>query len=297
MRDEPSSPVFRFAPSPNGALHLGHAYSALLNENLARETDGRLLLRIEDIDQTRCTPALEAQMIADLAWLGLDFTPPHRRQSDHFDDYQQALDRLIGRGLAYPAFMSRGDIRAWISDQERATGKPWPRDPDGAPIYPALDRHLSASEREARIAAGVPFAWRLDMAAALAMVGPDLSWVESGQGPSGEHGIIVADPGAWGDVMLARRDTPTSYHLSVVVDDALQGVSDVVRGRDLFFATAIHRLLQHLLSLPAPRYHHHRLILGDDGTKLSKSKGDEGVAALRNAGIDPVTIRNELGFR
>jgi glutamyl-Q tRNA(Asp) synthetase len=296
MSAVPSSPVFRFAPSPNGAVHLGHAYSALLNEKLARETDGRLLLRIEDIDQTRCTPALEAQMITDLAWLGLDFTPPHRRQSDHFDDYRQALDQLTGRGLAYPAFMSRGDIRAWISDQERETGKPWPRDPDGAPIYPALDRYLSASEREARIATGAPFAWRLDMAAALAMVGPELRWLESGEGHSGEHGIIVADPAAWGDVMLARRDTPTSYHLSVVVDDALQGVTDVVRGRDLFHATAIHRLLQHLLSLPAPRYHHHRLILGDDGTKLSKSKGDEGVAALRDAGIDPITIRSDLGF-
>ncbi|WP_404862950.1 tRNA glutamyl-Q(34) synthetase GluQRS [Georhizobium sp. MAB10] len=296
MSAVPSSPVFRFAPSPNGALHLGHAYSALLNEKLARETDGRLLLRIEDIDQTRCTPALEAQMIADLTWLGLDFTPPHRRQSDHFDDYRQALDQLIGRGLAYPAFMSRGDIRAWINDQEREIGKPWPRDPDGAPIYPALDRHLSASEREVRIATGAPFAWRLDMAAALAMLGQHLSWVENGEGPSGEHGIIAADPAAWGDVMLARRDTPTSYHLSVVVDDALQGVTDVVRGRDLFHATAIHRLLQHLLSLPAPRYHHHRLILGDDGTKLAKSKGDEGVAALRDAGIDPITIRSDLGF-
>ncbi|VVT29703.1 tRNA glutamyl-Q(34) synthetase GluQRS [Rhizobium sp. EC-SD404] len=297
MSELPQKPVFRFAPSPNGALHLGHAYSALLNEQLARKTDGRLLLRIEDIDQTRCTPALEAQMISDLAWLGLDFAPPHRRQSDHFEDYRQALDQLIGRGLAYPAFMSRGDIRAWIGDQERETGKPWPRDPDGAPIYPALDRHLSASAREARIASGEPFAWRLDMEAALAMVGEELSWLETGEGPSGAHDIIAAEPAVWGDVMLARRDTPTSYHLSVVVDDALQGVTDVVRGRDLFFATAIHRLLQHLLSLAAPRYHHHRLILGDDGTKLSKSKGDTGIAALRDAGIDPVTIRIKLGFR
>ena len=288
--------VLRFAPSPNGALHLGHAYSALLNEKIAAQLGGRLLLRIEDIDTARCTPALEAAMIADLDWLGVGFEQPYRRQSQHFDEYRTALDRLIAGGFAYPAFMSRGELRAAIERFEAESGASWPRDPDGAPLYPPGDRERCETERKALMGAGHPFAWRLDMARALEAVGDDITWTESGRGPAGETGRIAADASAWGDVILARRDTPTSYHLSVVVDDALQGVTHVVRGRDLFHATAVHRVMQWLLGLPAPEYHHHDLILAGDGTKLSKSKGDTGIAALRDAGVTAGDIRHRLGF-
>lgn len=295
MSEKTLPPVFRFAPSPNGALHLGHAYSALINEKLARKCGGRLLLRIEDIDATRCTPALEAAMIADLEWLGLSFERPFRRQSEHLDAYREALARLIDRGLVYPAFLSRGELREVIARHE-ATGAPWPRDPDGAPLYPDHDRRLSSDERRQRIGAGAPFAWRLDTAKALATLSGPLLWTERGAGPSGEEGRIEADPAAWGDVALARRDGPTSYHLSVTVDDASQGVTDVARGRDLYRATSVHRLLQALLGLPAPFYHHHDLVVGPDGAKLSKSRKDAGLAALRAAGETPISIRRRLGF-
>ena len=285
---------FRFAPSPNGALHLGHAYSASLNQGFAQTTGGALLLRIEDIDTVRCTPELEAAICRDLAWLGLEWETPVRRQSEHFDAYRDALDTLIARELVYPAFMSRAEMRAHIIEQE-ATGQPWPRDPDGVPVYPALDRAMSKRQRETAMASGAPFAWRLDMEKAFAEVGA-LSWRET----SGLLLDIVeeaeADPAAWGDVILARRDTPTSYHLSVVVDDALQGITHVVRGADLRAATSVHRVLQALLGLPAPAYHHHRLILGPDGHKLSKSRGDLALAALREAGQTPDDIRRLVGL-
>lgn len=288
-------PVFRFAPSPNGRLHLGHAYSALLNHDMAREAGGRFLLRIEDIDTTRCRPEFEAGIFEDLAWLGVEWEEPVRRQSEHFDDYRAALERLADAEIVYPAFMSRGEIRAHILDEE-GSGRPWPRDPDGAPLYPALDRRLPAAERRRRIAEGAPFAWRLDMAAALAHAGEPVFWSEAGHGPAGETGKVEANPQAWGDVVLARREVPTSYHLAVVVDDAVQGITHVVRGRDLFHATAVHRLLQEVLGLPAPAYVHHDLVLGPDGRKLSKSLQDTAIAALRAAGSTQADIRRMVGL-
>lgn len=283
------TPTFRFAPSPNGELHLGHAFSALLNADLARASRGRLLIRIEDIDQTRCRPEFEAAILDDLAWLGLDWEKPVRRQSEHFGAYAEALGRLKAMDLVYPSFMSRAEIRAATAATE------WPRDPDGAPLYPALDRDLGPDEAARRIAGGTPFAWRLKMDAAIARVDP-IAFTELGSGPDGETGTIPADPGRWGDVVLARKETPTSYHLSVVVDDAHQGVTDVVRGVDLFHATSVHRLLQELLGLPAPTYRHHRLILDAMGHKLSKSEGATGLAALRAAGATPGDIRKLLGL-
>jgi len=288
-----TAPVFRFAPSPNGPLHLGHALSALINAEMARATGGRLLLRIEDIDAARCRPEYEQAIYRDLAWLGIGWEQPVRRQSEHFDEYRAALGKLDALGLVYPTFESRGEIARLVAEQERHG--PWPCDPDGAPHYPGLARALSPAERRRRIAAGDPYALRLDMAAALARVGA-LAWTEIGAGPGGETGGVAAAPDAWGDVVLARKEAPTSYHLAVVVDDALQGVTEVVRGQDLFWATSVHRLLQALLGLPAPDYHHHRLILDASGQKLSKSTRATALGALRDGGVGPADIRKMLGL-
>jgi glutamyl-Q tRNA(Asp) synthetase len=290
-----TEPVFRFAPSPNGALHLGHAYSAMLNHDMAREAGGRFLLRIEDIDTGRSTAEFEQAVYDDLHWLGLTWQEPVRRQSEHFDDYRFALESLADEGLAYPAFMSRGEMRAFIAEAEEG-GTPWPLDPDGAPLPPPTDRERSERERRQRVNDGEPYAWRLDINAAIGRVGERLFWQESGEGPSGETGVVAADPAAWGDVVIARRDVPTSYHLAVVVDDALQGVTHVVRGRDLFHATSVHRLLQELLGLAPPAYHHHRLILDREGRKLSKRWRDSGIAALREAGTTPSDIKRMVGL-
>jgi glutamyl-Q tRNA(Asp) synthetase len=283
--------VFRFAPSPNGRLHLGHAYSALLNQLLATAAGGKLLLRIEDIDRERCRPEYEAGIREDLAWLGIAFDGEPRRQSEHFADYTAALDRLRDMGLVYPAFLSRAEMARFVAERE-AAGRPWRRDPDGAPFFPPVDRERPGSDADARLRAGEPHALRLDMAKAVALAGP-LDWRESG---GGARQLVPAEPAAWGDVILAGRETPTSYHLSVVVDDALQGVTDVVRGRDLFAATSVHRLLQKLLGLPAPRYHHHRLITDETGRKLAKSSGDTGLAELRAAGVTPAEVRARVGL-
>ncbi len=283
-------PVFRFAPSPNGQLHLGHALSAILNHDMAKAERGRFLLRIEDIDIARCTPEFEAGIVKDLEWLGLDWEKPTRRQSEHLDLYREALGQLIDRSLVYPAFLTRGAIKAAVADFE-ANGKSWPRDPDGAPLYPGEERLLSADARQRLLASGKPHAWRLDMARASAELEAPLTWQENGAGPDGQTGVIAADPAAWGDVVLSRSDAPSSYHLAVTLDDALQGVSHVVRGNDLFHATSVHRLLQGLLGLPEPVYHHHRLILGPDGRKLSKSNRDTGIAAFRDAGRTPNDIK------
>src|SRR6516162_7539675 len=237
--------VFRFAPSPNGYLHLGHALSALLNADMARAVNGRVLLRIEDIDRARCRPEYEAAIYQDLAWLGLAWEEPVRRQSEHLAAYREALDRLAAMGLVYPSFESRGEIARLVAAREQ-TG-PWPRDPDGVPLYPGAAKQLSVDERERRMEAE-PYALRLDTAKALARVS-DLHWTETGRGPAGETGRVPARAEQWGDVVLGRKDTPTSYHLAVVIDDALQGVSDVVRGEDLFWSTGVHRLLQQLLGL------------------------------------------------
>ncbi|MGY8636377.1 tRNA glutamyl-Q(34) synthetase GluQRS [Bradyrhizobium sp. 14AA] len=286
-------PVFRFAPSPNGHLHLGHAFSALLNFDRARETGGRLLLRIEDIDATRCRPEFETAIYEDLAWLGIAWETPVRRQSEHLAEYGAALDKLSALGLVYPAFESRAEIARLVTARE-ANG-PWPRDPDGAPLYPGDAKSLPDDERARLIASGAPYALRLDMAAACRNAA-DLTWDELGEGPDGERGIVPARPEAWGDVILARKETPTSYHLSVVVDDALQGVSEVVRGQDLFHATSVHRLLQVLLGLPEPAYRHHALIRDETGQKLSKSGRSTGLRELRAAGMTPAGIRQLMGL-
>jgi glutamyl-Q tRNA(Asp) synthetase len=285
--------VFRFAPSPNGYLHLGHAFSALLNADMAKAAGGRLLLRIEDIDETRCRPEFEAAIYEDLAWLGVGWEKPVRRQSEHYDDYCAALAKLDAMGLMYPSFESRAKIATLVA--ERETGTPWPCDPDGAPLYPGTAKSMTAAQRAKRIADGEPYALRLDMTAATAGAGA-LTWNETGLGPSGEAGIVAANPALWGDVILARKETPTSYHLAVVIDDAAQGVTDVVRGQDLFHATSVHRLLQWLLGLPEPGYRHHRLIRGEDGRKLSKSTQSTGLRELRAQGVRPADIRRLAGL-
>jgi glutamyl-Q tRNA(Asp) synthetase len=292
--EKPMTPtIFRFAPSPNGYLHLGHALSALLNFDMARAAGGKLLLRIEDIDETRCRPEYEQAILDDLAWLGVEWEQPVRRQSAHLDDYRAALARLEAQGLLYPSFESRADIAALVAERERAGA--WPRDPDGAPLYPGNAKSISPAERKRRIETGERYALRLDMAAAVARVG-SLAWTETGQGPGGESGVVAAVATAWGDVVLARKETPTSYHLAVAVDDALQGITHAVRGQDLFLATGVHRLLQTLLGLPVPVYHHHRLLLDADGRKLSKSTQATGLRELRAQGATPADIRRMVGL-
>jgi len=286
-------PVFRFAPSPNGYLHLGHAFSALLNLDLARQTGGRLLLRIEDIDLTRCKPEFETAIYEDLTWLGIAWDGPVRRQSEHLADYREALEKLSAQNLVFPSFETRAEIAKLVAQRE-ASGR-WPRDPDGAPLYPGTAKLLSSDERARLLGSDAPYALRLDMAAACARAG-DLFWAEHGEGPDGEIGAVAARPEAWGDVVLARKETPTSYHLSVVVDDALQGVTEVVRGQDLFWSTSVHRLLQQLLGLPQPAYRHHRLILDAAGGKLSKSTEATGLRELRAGGARPADIRGLVGL-
>jgi glutamyl-Q tRNA(Asp) synthetase len=287
------SRILRFAPSPNGYLHLGHAYSALLNHDMARELGGRLLLRIEDIDPARCRPDYEEAIYEDLRWLGISWQEPARRQSEHFADYEAALAKLEAQRLIYPSFESRAEIAAMIEDLDRHGS--WPRDPDGVPIYPGRARRLSAAECRRRREAGEPFALRLAMDKAMARAGV-LTWTETGAGPSGQTALITAAPQMWGDVILARKDSPASYHLAAVVDDALQGVTDIVRGQDLFWSTSIHRLLQALLGLPEPTYHHHKLILDEAGQKLAKSTNATGVRELRAAGSKPFDIRRMVGL-
>ena len=286
--------IFRFAPSPNGYLHLGHAYSALLNDDMARMLDGRLLLRIEDIDAARCRPEYAAAILEDLRWLGIAWQPDVRRQSEHFDDYQAVVSRLEAMGLLYPSFESRGEIAALVAERDRR-GR-WPRDPDGAPLYPGHARKMAKAESDRRRRDGETFALRLAMDAAVARAGV-LTWTETGQGPQGQSGVVAAMPQMWGDVVLARKETPTSYHLAVVLDDALQGVTDVVRGQDLFWSTAIHRLLQALLGLPEPAYHHHKLIVDAAGRKLSKSTLATSLRDLRASGATPADVRRMAGLR
>jgi glutamyl-Q tRNA(Asp) synthetase len=294
-----TTPIFRFAPSPNGYLHLGHALSALLNFDMAQRSGGRFVLRIEDIDAARCRPEYEAAIYEDLAWLGLRWDEPVLRQSARLDAYEAALGQLGAMGLTYPSFESRAEIAHLVAERDRVG--PWPRDPDGVPLYPGNAKNLSAAERRRRQEAGDPFALRLDMAAAIALAGRrdcgrPLSFAEIGAGSNSDTHCVVADPAAWGDVILARRDVPTSYHLSVVIDDAFQGVSHVVRGHDLFHATSLHRLLQELLGLPPPVYHHHRVICDAEGRKLSKSTRATGLRGLRAAGATPADIRQAVGF-
>ncbi len=289
------TPVFRFAPSPNGELHLGHAYSALLNYDMAQKIGGRFLLRIEDIDIERCNLEFEAQMLDDLAWLGIKWDDKPRRQSEHFDDYSAALDALEVEKLVYPAFMSRSERKREIARFKEGGGL-WPRDPDGAPLYPDADRKRTPQERREMINVGKEFALRLDMNRALDDLKDDLFWHETGTGPEGETGLVKFNALQWGDVQLGRRDVPASYHLAVVIDDALQGITHVVRGRDLFHATSVHRLLQELLGFSPPVYHHHDLILAEDDRKLSKSARDMSLRSLRNCGATAADIRRMVGL-
>jgi glutamyl-Q tRNA(Asp) synthetase len=277
-----ASIVTRFAPSPTGLLHLGHAHAALFAWICARGEGGRFLLRIEDIDRGRCRPEFISAIQEDLAWLGLDWDGSVRRQSQHFDDYRRALERIDAAGLLYPCFCTRAAIQAEIARSGAA-----PHGSEG-PLYPGTCRSLTAVEREARIAAGETYALRLDVAQASARVGP-LVWEDS------EAGRIAADPLSHGDVVLARKDTPASYHLAVTVDDAIQGVTLVTRGRDLFGATHVHRLLQALLDLPSPRYWHHRLLTDAGGRRLAKRDRSLTLRALREAGKTPAELRELAG--
>lgn len=280
----PRGAVTRFAPSPTGLLHLGHAHAALFAAGLAAAAGGRFLLRLEDIDATRCRPEFAAAIEADLAWLGLSWARPVRVQSRHMAEYQAALDRLAARGLVYPCFCTRAEIAREIAAAGHA-----PQGPDG-PLYPGTCRRLGAAERASRLAAGEPHALRLDMAAALAMAPADLSFHELGEGR------LRCDPAQFGDAVLARKEVPASYHLCVTHDDALQGVTLVTRGVDLKPATHLHRLLQALLGWPEPAYAHHPLLLGPDGKRLAKRDGAPGLQALRAAGLDPAAVRAMAGW-
>lgn len=282
-------PVFRFAPSPNGRLHLGHAFSAFENERLARALGGRLLLRIEDIDTTRCRPEHEAAIRDDLAFLGIPFEAEIWRQSERFSVYVAAAERLRARGLLYPCACTRAEIAAAIAECEARTDVPHPRDPDGAPLYPGTCRARASSEV---LAEGRAIAWRLDMARALAEAPGPHSYRRFDE--RGATTRVPADPARWGDAVIVRKEIPTSYHLSVVVDDAAQGVTHVVRGRDLEAATDLHVLLQRLLALPSPLYHHHALLRDGAGDKLSKSAGAPPLADLRAQGITPAALRARI---
>jgi glutamyl-Q tRNA(Asp) synthetase len=271
-----STVVTRFAPSPTGYLHLGHVRSALEGWRAARQAGGRFLLRLEDIDHTRCRASFAVAIVEDLAWLGLGWDGAIRRQSEHFADYRAALARLEAEGLVYPCFCTRREIQAEIA---RAGGAP--QGEMGAP-YPGTCRRLNTAERAEKRRLAPDYALRLDIAAAMARTG-SLWWIEDGR-------AVVAEPAASGDVVLARKEMPTSYHLAVTLDDALQGVTLVTRGADLFAATHIHRLLQALLGLPTPCYRHHKLLTDAKGRRLAKRDGALTVRAMRQAGMTPAEI-------
>jgi glutamyl-Q tRNA(Asp) synthetase len=272
--------VTRFAPSPTGYLHLGHVRSALAGWRAARDAGGRFLLRLEDIDQTRCRDEYAAAILDDLAWLGINWDGPVRRQSEHFDDYQRALDRLEAMTVLYPCFCTRREIRDEIA---RAGDAPHAQSDR---LYPGTCRGLGSRERAEKQRSGIDYALRLDLARALALTGP-LDWVEEEE--DGPHRKL-ADPGPLGDVVLARKDVPTSYHLAVTVDDAIQGVTLVTRGEDLAPATHVHRVLQALLGLPTPRYRHHELLTDATGRRLSKRDRALTIRSMRESGISPKEI-------
>lgn len=278
--------VTRFAPSPTGYLHRGHAFSALTAHDAAQAANGRFLLRIEDIDRVRCRPEYEAAVYEDLAWLGLRWETPVRRQSEHMEIYGRALRDLAERGLVYRCFRTRREIAEAIEGAPHGAMEAF----RGAPLPPA--------EEERRIAAGEAYAWRLSLERAEAALGgfENLTFVEEGLGPAGETGLIQARPALGGDVVLARKDVGVAYHLAVVVDDALQEITHVIRGEDLFEATHVQRLLQALLGLPTPVYRHHGLLLGPDGKRFAKRDRSETLRELRGRGITAAQIRTELGF-
>lgn len=277
--------VTRFAPSPTGYLHRGHAFSALTAWNSAQAGGGRFIIRIEDIDTVRCDRRFEVAALEDLSWLGIAWENPVRRQSEHLGDYQQALERLRAVGVLYRCFRTRPETLAHIGAA--------PQGPDWAQRFMALD----PAEEARRLAAGHPFAWRLSLEAAEKVLGGfgDLGFEERGAGPSGETGRIKIDPFMCGDIIVARKDLGMSYHLAVVVDDAIQGVTEVVRGADLFEATHVQRVIQALLELPTPAYRHHRLILRNDGKRFAKRDTAETLRDLRGRGVAPDELRRRLG--
>jgi glutamyl-Q tRNA(Asp) synthetase len=281
---DPLPAITRFAPSPTGRLHLGHAFSALVAAEAADAAGGTFLLRIEDIDQGRARAEYERGIVEDLRWLGLDWPEPVRRQSEHFALYREFLHALEEGGVAYPCFCTRKEIQAEIAASDSA-----PHGPDG-PLYPGTCKGLSRGEIEDRLAEGRAYAVRLDMDKAARMTG-SLSFTDR------RFGTVAVDPASCGDVVLARKDVPTSYHLSVVVDDALQGVTLVTRGEDLLHATHIHRILQTLLGLPEPGYHHHALLTDETGKRLAKRADSESLKALREAGWTPARVRAEIAAR
>jgi glutamyl-Q tRNA(Asp) synthetase len=272
--------VTRFAPSPTGYLHRGHAFSALSAYRAGRDAGGRFILRIEDIDRTRCRSEYEAAILEDLAWLGLDWELPVRRQSEHMADYQAALERLAARGLVYRCFRTRREIAEAIEAAPHGPMEAW----RGSPLPPA--------EEQSRLADGAPYAWRLSLEAAERELGgfEGLTFLDEGRGP------IQARPELGGDVVLARKDVGVAYHLAVVHDDALQGVTHVIRGEDLLEATHVQRLLQALLDLPTPAYRHHRLLTGPDGRRFAKRDGAQTLRSLRASGMTAAELRAEMGF-
>jgi glutamyl-Q tRNA(Asp) synthetase len=278
------SVVTRFAPSPTGYLHLGHAYSALTAWRCARDAGGRFLLRIEDIDPARCRPEFSRGIEEDLAWLGLDWDGPVRVQSAHLHEYRAVLDTLSARGLLYPCFCTRADIQREIAASAAA-----PHAPDGSAVYPGTCRHLSNAERTRRIDSSEGHALRLDMAHALSCMAEPLTFEEAGEG------LVTCAPERFGDVVLARKDAPASYHLCVTHDDAAQGVTLVTRGEDLKSATDLHRLLQALMGWPAPRYAHHRLLTDAEGRRLAKRDQAMTLRALRQRGVSPEEVRRMAG--
>ncbi|MEO7386648.1 MAG: tRNA glutamyl-Q(34) synthetase GluQRS [Gammaproteobacteria bacterium] len=287
----PPPETTRFAPSPTGGLHLGHAYAAFFAAGAARATGGRFRFRIDDLDQSRCKARFEADFLADMEWLGLGWDGPVRRQSACLAEYRTALDDLSGRGVIYPCFCTRTDIERETRGMASA-----PQGPDG-PLYPGTCRELTPAEREDRIAAGVAHALRLDVSGALQTLGsPSLYFEETGTGPAGETGLIAVRPDNLGDIVLGRKDTGVSYHLAVVLDDAHQDISLVTRGDDLHRATHVQRLLQSLLGLPTPRYRHHALVRDAAGRRLAKRDREQTLAALRAAGATPGELRQRLGL-
>lgn len=281
--------VTRFAPSPTGLIHVGTAYAAITAYEAARDAGGRFILRLEDTDTTRCRQEYVDAMLEDLAWLGLEWEEPVRRQSEHFEEYDAALEPLLEQGLAYRCFRTRREIAEEITRAPHLGAE----GPEG-PVF--MGGPLPESQEHERLEAGEPFAWRLSMTAIMHYLGPEfeeLTFTEEGIGPNGEHGTIRATPEIFGDIIIARKDIGTSYHMACVHDDALQGITHVVRGQDLYFSTHLHRLLQRLLGLPVPVYRHHRLILDEDGRKFSKRDKSLTIHALREAGETSISIRDK----
>ena len=277
--------ITRFAPSPTGLLHKGHAFSALTAYSYAKENGGLFILRIEDIDTTRCKEQFTKAIYDDLKWLGLSWPEPVRIQSEHFDDYQRALEALKELELVYPCFCTRKDIKDEIARSPKA-----PHGPEGA-LYPGTCRQLREDEHTAKINAGADHAWRLDVDKSIQYLKAENKWPLKWRGSDGKSHI--ADPLSLGDVVLARKDTPTSYHLSVIVDDALQGITHVIRGTDLLHTTPIHVLLQTLLCLPTPIYLHHKLLLDEEGNRFAKRNKSVTLESLRQKGVDPCSLLSQ----